>query len=114
GSRSSALDLAPYRPVGLGRIDEADPDVLAARLAYLDEQLGELLRELLLLLGGAALVPLDRDDRHRLRDEVRLELLYQPALRKSADDLVRRLAGLEEDQRRDRHHVVTRGWGLVV
>src|SRR4051812_43356274 len=50
----------------------------------------------------------------RGRCEGRLDLLNEPALRQGADDLVRRLAVLEQDERGDRHHVVTRGGLLVV
>src|SRR5205823_3950508 len=60
----SALELAAHRPVGLRGVDEADPDVLALGLAHVDEELGQLLGDLLLLLSAATLVPLDRDDRH--------------------------------------------------
>src|SRR5438128_1042574 len=63
----SALNLAAHRPLGLGRVDEADPDVLALRLPHLNEQVGEPLGDLPLLLGRAALVPLDGDYRHRSR-----------------------------------------------
>src|SRR5689334_1398561 len=55
-----ALELAAHRPVALVGVLEADPDVLALRLADVDHQLGQLLGELLLLLCGATLVPLDR------------------------------------------------------
>src|SRR5207302_8094488 len=62
--RLLALQLAAHRPVALVRVDEPDPDVLGLRLADLHQELGELLRDLPLLLGRAALVPLDGDDRH--------------------------------------------------
>jgi hypothetical protein len=37
-----------------------------------------------------------------------LEILHEPALRQRADDLVRHLAVLEQQERGDRHHVVLR------
>src|SRR6218665_1197079 len=61
---AGALDLAAHRPVGLLGVLEADPDVVGLGLAHVDEQLGELLGDLALLLGRTALLPLDRDDRH--------------------------------------------------
>src|SRR5262249_28528844 len=59
-----ALDLAADRPFGLGRVDEADPDVLALGLSDFDQEVGQLLRYLVLLVGRAALVPLDGYDGH--------------------------------------------------
>src|SRR4051794_18705206 len=78
-ARRLALNLPTHRPFGLGRVHEADPHVLALRLADLDQQLGQPLRDLTLLLGRTALVPLDRDYRHRAGSlrQCWLELLYQ-------------------------------------
>src|SRR4051794_21029342 len=61
---SSGLDLAADRPLGLGQIDELDPDLVGRRSAHLGDRGRHLLRDLLLLLRRAARVPLDRDDRH--------------------------------------------------
>src|SRR5689334_10299052 len=52
--------------------------------------------------------------RNFLGGEGRLDLLDEAALRHSADDLVDGLAALEQDQSRDRHHLVARGRVLVV
>src|SRR3989442_1575296 len=63
----SPLNPPPHRPRGLGGSDEGDPDVLALRLPPPNEQVGEPLGDLPLLLGRAALVPLDGDSRPRSR-----------------------------------------------
>src|SRR5687768_16681284 len=60
-----ALDVSADRPFGLGRVDEADPNLLARRVADLGDRLRDLLGDLPLLLGGAPLVPLDGHDGHR-------------------------------------------------
>src|SRR4051794_28423282 len=60
----SGLHLAADRPLGLGQIDELDPDLVGRRPAHLGDRGGHLLRDLLLLLGRPSRVPLDGDDGH--------------------------------------------------
>src|SRR4051795_10254866 len=63
-SGGSGLHLAADRPLGLGQIDELDPDLVGGRAADLGDRGGHLLRDLLLLLRRTARVPLDGDDGH--------------------------------------------------
>src|SRR6201999_711419 len=59
-----SLKHAADGPFGLGHIVEADPDLVARDLAHVLDQGRHLLHDLLLLLGRAALEPVDRDRRH--------------------------------------------------
>src|SRR5680860_816783 len=64
---AGVLQLAGDRPVGLLRVHEADPDLVAGHLAFFGEHVREPLGDRSLLLGRAALEPLDGHVRHVFR-----------------------------------------------